>query len=205
MCARYTLTDPARVKEFFPQYFREFSETALPKVGRYNIAPTQPVVGVKNDGRDLAEDMRWGIRGRVNIRAESVAARQVVRNRCILFADGFYEWQWKQAWYYTLRSGQPFALAGTWVDEDGTSACDIITCEPNNLVARVHDRMPVILTGDAVETWLEPYEMPSAVVGELLQPFSAAKMRGRPVSKLVNDARYEGPDILDAPHQQSLL
>ena len=159
MCGRFTLTNPAALVAAFPRFrFPEFSETRLP---RYNVAPTQGVLGVRNDGRDLVEEMRWGIRGRVNIRAESILARQApVRRRCIEFADGFYEWSNRRPFYYTLKSGEPFAFAGLWETESESAACDVVTCEPNALVAEVHNRMPVILIGDGVELWLDPQPLP---------------------------------------------
>jgi putative SOS response-associated peptidase YedK len=204
MCARYTIAKPGEVARVFPQYFRESSETRLPKTSRYNVAPTQFVIGVRNDGRDVAEEMKWGIHGRINIRAESVIARQSVRHRCIEFADGFYEWRQGRPFYFQLKSGEPFAFAGTW-KLNGSVACDIITCEPNELVARVHDRMPVILKPDAIDVWLEPDDMPPDVAASMLQPYDARDMTVREVSKLVNNARNDSPELLEpAPEQPTL-
>src|SRR5580692_9918302 len=113
MCGRFTLAKPGALAGAFPRFkFPEFSETRLP---RYNIAPTQRVLGVRNDGRHIAEALRWGIRGRINIRAESLCARRsAIVRRCVEFADGFYEWRNRRPFYYTLKSGEPFALAGLW-------------------------------------------------------------------------------------------
>ncbi len=78
---------------------------------------------MRNDGRDTVETLRWGVRGRINIRAESIIARRSpVRRRCIEFADGFYEWKDRRPYYYTLRSGEPFAFAGLWEPLDGTAS-----------------------------------------------------------------------------------
>ncbi|HYL27657.1 MAG TPA: SOS response-associated peptidase, partial [Candidatus Nitrosotalea sp.] len=195
MCGRFTLTKPATLATAFPRFrFPEFSETRLP---RYNIAPTQTVLGVRNDGRDVAEELRWGIRGRINIRAESILARRgPLRRRCIEFADGFYEWFERRPFYYTLKSGEPFAFAGLWEAENGNAGCDVATCEPNELVARVHDRMPVILTGSQIDMWLDPDPMPPEAAAAILRPFDANAMQVREVSRRVNNANYDAPDVL---------
>ena len=195
MCGRFTLTKPGALAAAFPRFrFPEFSEIRLP---RYNIAPTQSVLGVRNDGAAVAEELRWGIRGRINIRAESILARRApIRRRCIEFADGFYEWRERQPFYYTLKSGEPFALAGLWEPENGSAACDVATCEPNALVAPVHDRMPVILIGEQIDHWLDPDPMPPDVAAALLRPLDANRMHVREVSRRVNNANYDAPDVL---------
>jgi len=203
MCGRFTLTKPAALASAFPRFrFPEFSETRLP---RYNIAPAQDVLGVRNDGRNVAEALRWGIRGRINIRAESIMARRApIRRRCIEFADGFYEWSNRRPFYYTLKSGRPFAFAGLWDALDGTVACDLATCEPNALVAPVHDRMPVILTDSAVDLWLDPEPLAPEVAGSILRPLDAELMDVREVSTRVNNANYDEADAL-APADPRLL
>jgi putative SOS response-associated peptidase YedK len=196
MCGRFTLTKPGVLRAAFPNLkFPEFSQTRLP---RFNIAPAQDVLGVRNDGRDTVEELRWGVRGRINIRAESLLARRnPIRRRCIEFADGFYEWQNRRPFYYTLKSGQPFALAGLWEPIDGVSACDVVTCEPNAVVAPVHDRMPVMLTGAEIALWLDPEPLPPEVAASILRPFDAALMAVREVSMRVNNANYDAADVLD--------
>ncbi|MGB8150619.1 MAG: SOS response-associated peptidase, partial [Candidatus Cybelea sp.] len=198
MCGRFTLTEPQALPAAFPQFrYPEFSETRLP---RYNIAPTQDVLGVRNDGLDTAEVMRWGVRGRINIRAESIASRRsAVVRRCIEFADGFYEWRERRPFYYTLRSGEPFAFAGLWEPSNGLAACDVVTCRPNSLVAAVHDRMPVILSGDGVALWLDPEPLPADAAGAVLRPLDPALMTVREVSRRVNNANYDAADVLAAP------
>ena len=199
MCGRFTLTRPGALAAAFPKVrFDEFSETKLP---RYNVAPSQGVIGVRNDGRLTAEVMQWGIDGRINVRAESILARRgPVRRRCVEFADGFYEWQAGQPYYYTLRSGEPFAFAGLWAPQNGgVAGCDLITCPPNALVAAVHDRMPVILRRDAFDLWLDPEPLPPEALAPVLQPFDPALMEARAVSRRVNNANYEAADALDAP------
>lgn len=197
MCGRFTLTNPAAVPALFPRFrFPEFSETRLP---RYNIAPTQTVLGVRNDGRDVAEDLAWGIRGRINIRSESILARRApIRRRCIEFADGFYEWRDRRPYYYTLESGEPFVFAGLWEPNNGDASCDVATCEPNALVAPVHDRMPVILTGSSVDVWIDPEPLPAEVAASILRPLDPALMRVREVSTRVNNANYDAADALSS-------
>ena len=203
MCGRFTLTNPAALATAFPRFrFPEFSETRLP---RYNVAPTHAVLGVRNDGRDEVELLRWGIRGRINIRAESIVARRnPVQRRCIEFADGFYEWSDRRPFYYTLKSGEPFAFAGLWEAQNGSAACDIVTCEPNDLVAKVHARMPVILTGPAVELWLDPEPLPPEAASSILRPLDADLMDAREVSRRVNNANYDAPDVLASPDPRLL-
>jgi putative SOS response-associated peptidase YedK len=203
MCGRFTLTEPAALAANFPRFrFPEFSETRLP---RYNVAPAQEVLGVRNDGRDLVEELRWGIRGRINIRAESLAARRApLGRRCIEFADGFYEWSNRRPFYYTLKSGRPFAFAGLWEPLNGSASCDIVTCEPNALVAPVHDRMPVILSESALEVWLDPQPLPPEIAASILRPLDAALMKVREVSARVNNANYDEAGALAPPDPRLL-
>jgi putative SOS response-associated peptidase YedK len=203
MCGRFTLTKPQGLPAAFPQFrYREFSETRLP---RYNIAPTQGVLAVRNDGRNTIEAMRWGIRGRVNIRAESIAARRgPIRRRCIEFADGFYEWRERRPYYYTLRSGEPFAFAGLWEADDGIASCDVVTCAPNELVAPVHDRMPVILPHQSIARWLDPEPLPPELAASILRPLDASLMEVREVSRRVNNANYDSADVLGAAEPRLL-
>lgn len=195
MCGRFTLTNPAGVAAAFPRFrFPEFSETRLP---RYNIAPAQRVLGVRNDGRDLVEELTWGIRGRINVRAESIAGRRgpVVR-RCVEFADGFYEWRDRRPFYFTLRSGEPFVFAGLWEPNNGGAACDIVTCEPNALLAPIHNRMPVILTPPNTDLWIDPHPLPPEVAASILRPLDGRLMQVREVSSRVNNSTYDAADVL---------
>lgn len=197
------MTQPEAIRSAFPRFhWPEFSETKLP---RYNVAPAQSVLGVRNDGRDTVEPMVWGIRGRINVRAESLASwRRPIRRRCIEFADGFYEWRDRRPYYYTLRSGEPFAFAGLWDPLDGEACCDIVTCRPNALVAHVHDRMPVILSAESVDLWLDPEPLPPEVAASILHPLDAEKMAVREVSARVNNANYDCADVLADPEPRLL-
>jgi putative SOS response-associated peptidase YedK len=203
MCGRFTLAKPQALPAAFPQFrYPEFSETRLP---RYNIAPAQDVLGVRNDGRDRVEELRWGVRGRINVRAESIASRRgPLHRRCIEFADGFYEWRERRPYYYTLRSGEPFAFAGLWEPGEDLPCCDVVTCRPNALVAAVHDRMPVILAADRLNLWLDPEPLTPEAAGSILLPLDAALMVVREVSRRVNSANYDAADVL-ADADPSLL
>ncbi|MBV9718733.1 MAG: SOS response-associated peptidase [Candidatus Eremiobacteraeota bacterium] len=195
MCGRFTLTKPGALGAAFPRFrFPEFSETRLP---RYNIAPTQVVVGLRDEGRGVAELLQWGIRGRINIRSESLVARRgPIRRRCVEFADGFYEWSNGRPFYFTLKSGEPFAFAGLWEQSNGSASCDVATCEPNALVAGVHNRMPVILVGSSVDVWLDPDPLPPGIAAALLRPLDPNVMSIREVSTRVNNANYDAADVL---------
>ena len=98
------------------------------------------------------------------------------------FADGFYEWSNRRPFYYVLKSGEPFTFAGLWEPENGSASCDVVTCEPNALVAPVHDRMPVILTGSGIDRWLDPEPLPPEAAASLLRPLDASLMQVREVS-----------------------
>jgi putative SOS response-associated peptidase YedK len=203
MCGRFTLTGPERIRARYPLYrFEEFSEYRLP---RFNVAPTQGVLGVVNDGTDRVEPLNWGSDGRINARAETVAARPLPF-RCIIFSDGFYEWRGRKPYYYTLKDDRVFAFAGIW--RPGTARdCAIITCPANALVAQVHDRMPVILADDSLEQWLAPHDLGAAAARALLVPYDPAAMLARTASMRLNDARYDAPDVLvdNDPTQESLF
>lgn len=202
MCGRFTLTDPQRVRNAFSRFgFEEFSEYRLP---RYNIAPSQTILGVCSDNAERVQPMRWGIDGKINARAERLGGR--LQQRCIVFADGFYEWDVQGPVYFTLPDGEPFALAGIWKNEPAGRACVLVTCDPNDLVRPVHNRMPVLLSGERLEAWLSLTAGTKADVARLAAPYDAKAMHRRRVSTRLNNAQYDAPDVLldDAPMQTSL-
>jgi putative SOS response-associated peptidase YedK len=192
-----------------------FSDFSFPArfAPRYNIAPSQPVMAVANDGRRTADFFVWGlipawakdpaIGGRlINARGETLAEKPAFRGsykykRCLILADGFYEWQpqpgkkTKLPHYIRLKGGGPFALAGLW-DEwnspDGSAVrtCTIVTTGPNELMSAIHNRMPVILHPEDQGRWIEPGAATPASLNPLLQPFPASEMEAYPVSTLVN-------------------
>jgi putative SOS response-associated peptidase YedK len=211
MCGRFTLTTPMPVlAELFL-----FPEAATPEP-RYNIAPTQAVATVRAlagiDKRELAF-LRWGLvpswaddlaigNRLINARSETVAAKPSFRSafkcrRCLVLADGFYEWQKlgtrKQPFYFRLRDGKPFAFAGLWERWEKAGApvesCTILTTEANDVLRPVHERMPVILGPKDYDLWLDPSPQKPELLQALLRPYPPGEMTGFPVSPLVNNPR----------------
>jgi putative SOS response-associated peptidase YedK len=221
MCGRYTLTDPdPRLLRFR----FALSETArIEEEPRFNIAPTDPVLAVRlnKEGEREPGKLRWGLiphyadpddfsRLLINARAETVAEAPAFRDafagfRCLVVADGFYEWKatetGKLPTFISRPKREPFAFAGLWARskrKDGTSlhSCAIVTCPPSEVVAPVHDRMPVILDREDEETWLDPETAPEALVG-MLRPSEALELTE--VCDAVNDVHEDGPHLLESP------
>jgi putative SOS response-associated peptidase YedK len=231
MCGRYSLATPtpADVRARFP--VGESIEIRR----RYNVAPADDVlaVTVDRDGNPRGELLRWGLvpswaeraeigLKMINARAETAAERPAFRRaydryRCLIVADGFYEWQRvpsalahrarKQPFHITSADEPLFAFAGLWsiwhAPGGGTlRSCAILTTAANSTVAPLHDRMPVILPRDAEATWLDP-GTPADALPELLVSLASERTSLRPVSAAVNDARYDGPECLDPPSEQA--
>lgn len=203
MCGRYTLRTPAH------QLCLSFGVADVPdREPRFNIAPTQSIVCVRRseNGGPEACLMRWGLipswaaemsigNKLVNARSETVDSKPSFRaafrhRRCLVLADGFYEWQRvgraKQPWFFRLLSDEPFAFAGVWESwrsPDGAtveSAC-LLTTTPNEVVAPVHDRMPVMLDPARSAVWLDPVAKSPQLLA-MLTPYPAGEMEGYPVS-----------------------
>jgi len=211
MCGRFTLRTPRRFKDFGA----ELPSTTL--VPRYNIAPSQEilaVIGTEDEQRLTA--LVWGLvpswssepKGIINARSETLETKpsfseSFQRRRCLIPADGFYEWKRKgkskQPYYFQLRDEAEFAFAGIWDvwKKAGTSitSCAIITTAPNELLATIHDRMPVILRAEAQDKWLRD-SGPDELM-QLLKPFPAEAMTSFPVSKQVNHAQIEEPSLVE--------
>src|SRR5262249_42833761 len=147
----------------------------------------------------------------INARAETVAEKPAYRdafqrNRCLILADGFYEWERegkRQPFHITRTDGEPFAFAGlrtAWKDSHGAwlRSCTIITTRANDAIAGIHPRMPVILDPQVESAWLDP-DAPPELLHDLLRPLAVDQTHARAVSKAVNDARYDGPACLDPP------
>ena len=204
---------------------------------RYNVAPTLDVYAVaesKNSGDRQLGTFRWGLvpswakdpsigNRMINARAETLAEkpafkRILLRRRCIIPADGFYEWQRtgdegagskgkgrKQPFFIRRKDGHPLALAGLWEvwkpkdepDAEWLRTCTIITGPPNELVARIHDRMPVILPEDAWDTWLDPEVDDLELIEGLLVPYPAHKLEAYPITTEVNNVRNEGAHLIE--------
>jgi len=187
----------------------------------YNIAPTQTVIVVNDDGTRHLMQMRWGLipswakdpaigNRMINARAETVATKPAFRvalrkRRCLIPADGFYEWQAvgrrKQPVYITLKTREPFSFAGlweAWTSPEGKEikTCTIITTEANEVLKSIHDRMPVILTREAEIIWLDPAIQDPVWLLPLLKPYLAEEMEVYPVSTLVNNPANDGPECI---------
>jgi putative SOS response-associated peptidase YedK len=224
MCGRYTLTnaDPARIRARFGI---EESAEIPEEEPRYNIAPTDPVLAMrrKESGVRVPGRLRWGlVPGRwaerrsgpplINARAESLPkqpafAESFRERRCLIPADGFYEWRkdesGKTPLWFCRRDGDLFAFAGIWAalpSRDKESAplhsCAIVTCEPNGLIRPIHDRMPVVLQPDAEERWLDP-ELDEGALLALLAPPREDALVVREVGDFVNDVRDDGPHLIE--------
>jgi putative SOS response-associated peptidase YedK len=207
MCGRYT--DTKRDKQFLVRMGIEQAEIDF--VPRYNLSPTQQasVVMAAESGPQLRR-ARWGLipswakdekigSSLINARGETVATKPAFRSsfkkrRCLVLADGFYEWQkigaGKQPIYIRMREGKPFLFAGLWDRWNDIETFTIITTTPNELCSKIHDRMPVILKDDDFLKWINP-ATPLEEVGALIQPHAADSMECYPVSPLVNSPRQD--------------
>ncbi|MHB8658878.1 MAG: SOS response-associated peptidase [Solirubrobacteraceae bacterium] len=233
MCGRYTLAgaNPAEVRSRFG--LAESIEVRR----RFNVAPGDDVFAVNTDreGHPRGEMLRWGLvpswserpdsgPKMINARAETVAEKPSYRTaferwRCLVIADGFYEWRRrtdgsKQAFHIQRADGQLFAFAGLWsvwhapeplaasYPGGKLRSCTILTTVANAVIAALHDRMPVILSRDAEAEWLHP-STPRQRLPDLLAGLPADQISVRPVGPAVNDARYDGPQCLVAPLQST--
>jgi len=219
MCGRFTLTvDPARLQDAFADY--TFPAKFAP---RFNIVPSQPILAIPNDGKNAADFFVWGLipswakdpsmgNRLINARGETIAEKPSFRGalkykRCLILADGFYEWKSqpgtkaKVPHFIFLKSRRPFAFAGLWdewLSPDGGSvrSATIITTEPNELMAAIHNRMPVILPPSAYAQWLDPAPQTPDRLLPLLQPFPAEEMSAHPVSTLVNSPSNDRAELV---------
>ena len=226
MCGRFTLTDPNPRR--LASRFDLDSDFEIDERPRFNIAPTDPVIAVRRGGagHNEAGVLRWGLvpdlwaeekgqRPLINARAETVATQPAFREsfekrRCLIPADGFYEWrrdpEGKQPIWFSRSDelgGELFAFAGIWarLEKKGEAplvSCALITCPPNELMQPVHDRMPVVLPPDAESTWIDPDADPGVLL-DLLRPAGEDVLRMREVGDDVNDVRKDGPELLEPP------
>lgn len=219
MCSRYSLTSPP---EAVRSYFGTFNFEQFPP--RYNIAPTQPVLIVRNSLRHERElvHVRWGLIPSwvknpgefatiINARAETAAEKPSFRaglrhRRCLVPTDGFYEWTGakgtRQPHLIRPRQGGPMAMAGLWehwLGADGSEleTMAILTVSANRVVAPIHDRMPVILAPEAFEAWLDCRSGSAVGAEALLEPAPDDLLEVVPVSRSLNNPRNDGPAVLD--------
>lgn len=223
MCGRYSLavTDPSAVRSRFP------IGESLQVSPRYNIAPTDEVLAVTTDrdGRPRGEMLRWGLvpswakspdmgPKMINARVETAAQRPAFRRsfqrwRCLIPADGFYEWKAmaggarKRPFRITRSDGELFSFAGLWSTWHGAEdrplrTCTILTTRANEALAPLHDRMPVILRAEDEAAWLD-VATAAARLDEILAGLPARTTALTEVSAAVNDVRCDGPECLAAP------
>ncbi|WP_018130190.1 SOS response-associated peptidase [Effusibacillus pohliae] len=219
MCGRYTLT--AEIDQVMTRF--GVSTITADYQPRYNIAPGQLIMAVIADsGKRRIGQLKWGLVPfwakdeklafkMINARAETVHEKPAYkhafqRKRCIIPADGFYEWKatpaGKQPMRITLRSGEIFGMAGlfdTWEAPDGRKVhtCTILTTKPNELMAEIHDRMPVILRPEDEEIWLNRDAYDQDLLLSLCQPFPAEEMRAYPVSQMVGNVRIDSSKCIE--------
>jgi len=215
MCGRFSLMlDPGDLEQQL-----DLESVPGEYVPRYNIAPSQPVWVLNDVSRRELTRMRWGLipswakdpsisNRLINARSETINEKPSFRQaflhrRCLIPADGFYEWlkfpdkRPSQPYHIHLKDRRAFFFAGLWeawqpgVGQEKVLSCTIITCAANELMRPIHDRMPVILTRDQGNQWLEDIH----AAGPLMQPFKADEMAVYPVGRMVNSPRVDNPDI----------
>ncbi|WKA60513.1 SOS response-associated peptidase [Planococcus shenhongbingii] len=221
MCGRYSLyADYSAILERFDIDEVTFGEEEYSE--SYNIAPSQQVVAVVNDGtKNRLGFLKWGLvppwakdekigYKMINARAETAAEKPSFRNafkkkRCLVVADSFYEWKrtddGKTPMRIKLKSGEPFAFAAlweSWKSPEGktVNTCSILTTKANELMGSIHDRMPVILSKEAEKVWLDPKVQDEEVLGNLLKPFDSAQLEAYEVSDAVNSPKNNGPELI---------
>jgi putative SOS response-associated peptidase YedK len=223
MCGRFTrskdyFSEHANQRTFLDQLGIGFSAPVPPS---YNVAPTQDVAAVRSvDDQNELVLLRWGLvpgwapdlaigNKMINARAETIAEKPAYRNalkkrRCLIVADGFYEWQKagkaKQPYFIWLTGGQPFCFAGLWErwtkGEKPVDTCTIITTAANKFMERLHDRMPVILSPADFGLWLDEAVQEPERLTPLLRPFAGA-MEAYRVGAMVNSVRNNSAECLE--------
>ena len=197
MCGRYRLKDPKAAFDWL-EVVPGFE--ARP---RFNIAPTQRVPVVTGAGR--VGEMQWGIvpvwaketsKALINARSESVREKRSFKSsfsqrRCLVPADGFYEWtkMGKLPHFFTVNRGAPFAIAGLWDQGDGLPRCCLLTTAANAVLEPIHDRMPVIVRREDWEEWFSPGELGDQGFRRITAPYRAAEISALAVSPPVNSAQ----------------
>ena len=231
MCGRYALTTPSDV---LAKLLEITSGSALGGYAlRYNLAPSEPapVIRLSRDGTERSLDLlQWGLvpfwaddpkvgYKMINARSETAAEkpayrRAFERRRCVVPADGFYEWQKlhraKQPYLIRRIDGDPMIFAGLWdrwrgQADEPVDTFTILTTAANDQLRPLHDRMPVILEPEDVESWLDPAVSDAARLGPLLRPAADGVLTTHPVSVRVNKPENDDPSLLEpveAPVQQ---
>lgn len=228
MCGRFTLTSPAQV---IAETFGVEPPDGLE--ARYNICPSQAVAAVcraSDEDRRVMRFFHWGLvphwmkeppkdARMINARSETAHEKPAFRDafrrrRCLVPANGFYEWRagpgGKQPYLIRSKGGGPFAIAGlwaTWRRDDGPrlESCALLTTTPNELMAPIHDRMPVLLPPETWDSWLDPEVADVDRLREMLQPAPAGEMEAFAVSRHVNSPKNDDPQCLEPEASQASL
>jgi putative SOS response-associated peptidase YedK len=228
MCGRYTATDPDAILEELRHLGVEELDVELRPC--FNLAPSQIMPIVASDAPRALVGARWGLlppwarrqaskptKPLINARSETAAHKPsfrdaVKRRRCLVIADGYYEWKregkTKTPHYIRARSGRPFVFAGLWapgVDDDPIRTFAILTAEADELVAPIHDRMPIILGGEARARWLDPEALSPDQAEEILLEAGAPPMQAYPVSKAVGSPSFDEPACIEPVARQPSL
>ena len=227
MCGRFVGYRPVEVlRDYFP-----IDRTAADVTANYNVAPSQEVLAlVRREDENWLERFHWGLvpfwakdtaigNRLINARAETVAAKPSFRNafrkrRCLILADGFYEWTGakgrRQPVFITLPGETPFAFAGLWEswrppggDHADYRSCTIITTVASPSVQPVHHRMPAVLKPEAYDPWLDPRTTDTRVLADLLENRIQTSFACRPVSSAVNATRNNRPGLIDPLFDQA--
>lgn len=220
MCGRFTLNSSSEALA------ADFELSEVPTFApRFNIAPSQEILAVREDdaGVRVCVELRWGLipawtkdpkksRAPINARSETAAEkpsfrRAISRDRCLVPASGFYEWQGKggskQPFLFRMRAQAVFAIAGiceTWRGEGGEviDSVALLTTDANAVVAPVHPRMPVILSPEDYGRWLDRKNLDGASLADLMVPAAAETLESFAVSTMVNNPRFDEPACLEA-------
>lgn len=218
MCGRFTQTQSV------PKIMQEFAvaQVSCDLGPSYNIAPTQKVAVIITDEVKQLVPVRWGLipswakdtfvgSKMINARAETITEKASYRNafkkrRCLVVADGFYEWQnlggTKRPVYIRLKTGKPFGFAGlyeVWNSPEGEAitTCTIITTDANEIMKPIHERMPVIIPKQDEDTWLDAATQDQSLLHNLLKPYPAEEMEAYPVSKRVNSPKNNTAECIE--------
>jgi putative SOS response-associated peptidase YedK len=220
MCGRFVFTDPSRIRSLMPDAHID-DQIIMGFKPQYNIVPSQQILTMLNDGQRTVTYTRWGLipfwakdkavgYKLINARAETLLEKPTFRSlaqkrRCMLFADGFYEWsrtKKKAPHYIHLKNNEPFAFAGLWdtgMDKERDEviiSSTIITTGANDVIMGIHDRMPVILQPDCYDLWLsQPQKEPEGIL-RCLHAYPSEAMETYVVSPLVNNPKNDTPECI---------
>lgn len=218
MCGRFSIFDEIEVLE--KQFEFEMLGEYIP---RYNISPGQEILTVHSNenGDRMGRQLRWGLipswakdekigYKMINARAETLHEkvsfkRPLQKQRCLILADGFYEWKkegkLKRPFRFVMKDNAAFAFAGLWdrwqQNNKIIHSCTIITTEANSITRDIHDRMPVILTLEKQKLWLDRTVSDPRILQSCMLPFDSEKMDKFEVSTLVNTSKNEFPELVE--------